>query len=165
MTIAEANEAADAGQYGAAARLAAEAAGTEPSPADRARIVQWQLRWSVQAGDAGLTHAARRDLRAVLATIPDEQQWVQSAHQASLFLADVGLHQDAHDLNAQLAEHLESADGSKPIATLASVLVNLGNAKIGLGHHQDALATFARAADLVAGQTARSQPTSPTARP
>lgn len=152
MTIAEANEAADAGQYGAAARLAAEAAGTEPSPADQARIVQWQLRWSVQAGDAGLTRAARRDLRAALTTIPDEQQWVQSAHQASLFLADAGLHQDAYDLNVQLAEHLESADGSKPIATLASVLINLGNAEIGLGRHHDALATFARAADLVAGQ-------------
>ena len=105
VVIAEANEAADAAQYGPAARLAAEAAGTEPSPADRASIVQWQLRWSVQAGDAGLTRTARRDLRAALAAIPDEQQWIQSAYESSLFLADAGLHQDAHDLNVQLAEH------------------------------------------------------------
>jgi tetratricopeptide (TPR) repeat protein len=94
----------------------------------------------------------RRDLRAALAAIPDEQQWVQSAHESSLFLADAGLHQDARDLNVQLAEHLESAGGSESTATLASILINLGNAESGLGRHQTALATFARAADLVAGQ-------------
>lgn len=156
MTIAEANEAADAGQYGAAARLAAEAAGTEPSPAGRARIAQWQLRWSVQAGDAGLTRTARQDLQAALAAIADPEQWVRSAHEASLFLADAGLHDDAYTLNSQLATHLETAGDSEPETTLASVLVNLGNAEVGLGRHQAALATFTRAGDLVAGQLSQS---------
>ena len=106
----------------------------------------------MQAGDTELTRAARRDLSAALAAIPDPQQWVRSAHEASVFLADTGLHEDACTLNVQLAEHLEAAGGTEAIATLASVLVNLGNAEVGLGRHQAALATFTRAVDLVAGQ-------------
>jgi len=152
VTIAEANEAADAGQYGAAARLAAQAAAAEPSPAARAKIVEWQLRWSVQARDAELARAARRDLQAALAAIADPRQWVRSAHEASLFLADAGLHDDAYTLNSQLVAHLETAGDSEPETTLASVLVNLGNAEVGLGRHRAALATFARAGELIVGQ-------------
>jgi len=153
VTIAEANAAADAGQYGVAARLAANAAAGEPSPVARAKIVEWQLRWSVQARDTAQTHAARQALRAALTAIPDPQQWVQSAHEASIFLADTGLHADAFDLNRQLVNHLESVrvDRSSE-TTLASVLINLGNAEVGLGRHEAAAATFARARHLVAGQ-------------
>jgi hypothetical protein len=123
--IADANAAADAGQYGTAARLAAQAAAAEASPAARAKIVQWQLRWSVQARDTELTRTARRDLSAPLAAVPDAQQWLRSAHEASAFLADTGLHEDAYTINRQLAEHLETADDSEAKTMLASVLVNL----------------------------------------
>ena len=43
MTIADANATADAGEYGVAASLAAEAAATESSPVAPAKMVQWQL--------------------------------------------------------------------------------------------------------------------------
>ena len=56
-------------------------------------------------------------------------------------------------MNSQLVEHLESASDSQSTATLASVLINLGNAEIGLGRHQAALAIFTRAGDLVANVT------------
>ena len=110
------------------------------------------MRWSVQARDSELTRAARRDLSAALAAIPDPEQWVRSAHEASVFLADTGLHEDACTLNRLLAEHLEALDGTEAETTLASVLVNLGNAEVGLGRHQAALATFTRAGNLVARQ-------------
>jgi hypothetical protein len=133
VAIAEANAAADAGQYGTAARLAAQAAATEASPAARAKIIQWQLRWSVQERDTALTRAARRDLSAALAAIPDPGQWARAAHEASVFLADTGLYEDAYTLNSQLAGHLETVGGTEAETILASVLVNLGNAKVGLG--------------------------------
>jgi tetratricopeptide (TPR) repeat protein len=106
----------------------------------------------VQARDTGLTRAARRDLSAALAAIPGREQWVRSAHEASVFLADTGLHEDACTLNRQLAGHLEAVGGTEAQTTLVSVLVNLGNAEVGLGRHQAALATFTRAGNLVAGQ-------------
>lgn len=121
MTIADANAAGDAGHYRAAARLGRPGRRGRSFAIPPAKIVQWQLRWSVQACDIGLTQTARHEL---LAALPDRRRWVRSAHEASIFLADTGLHDDASTLNAQLAEHLESAGDSQSAATLASVPIN-----------------------------------------
>lgn len=148
--IDEANAAADSGDFAKAVVLAGRAADVETSPVTTAGIIGWQLRWSVQAQDPDATVAARDRLRAALACIEDPAEWVPAAGQAVVFLADVGINQDAFDVSNALVNRLESApDGPGLTATLASALINRGNAELALGHADIAVATFARAKGLV----------------
>jgi len=147
--IADANAAADAGQFQRAAGLAAEAADAESSPVRRVHILEWQLRWSVQAQDATATSIARQRLRAALADIPDPDEWVTAAGQALVFLADAGIHQDAFAVSAELVTYLESVPDAHGATTLASALMNRGNAEVALGRRGSAVETFTRAKQVI----------------
>jgi hypothetical protein len=95
----------------------------------------------VFADDAGDMLRAQVEFDSALLPPDEDLAWLRGVERllCAATAREVGMHEIG--LYTGLTPgHLESAGGSESMATLASVLINLGNAEIELGRHQAALA-------------------------